>query len=875
MLVEKNGEMNGIDRIMRACQPPELDSGRVTRAIGVRSSLSPNCNSRMKRRHFRQIPSVKSLQARLRHANHTVTRAEHGRNRVSRISGGIPVGTEGRAVPCTRAYTAGQARRASIVDRFRLGAHRSHDCTILGLCARRCASARGRSGVAIRQATHGSADGHGPSRHPCAVQTSPHWHLRDRPERQELLGLRRRGRGRAHLLLVLRSAQRSSDRALWIRTAPWVNNAYAWNNASNMIFIDQPATTGLSYTKLVPGYVNPSTDSLVVLPDETCPEYAQDFGTCGTYSAPNVTLTANSTESAAKNFYRTLQGFMGAFPQYSREDFHFATESYGGRYGPVFNEYIEQQNAHAAHKIKLKSVMIGNGWYDPALQYAAYYNFTVSPGNTYDYRPFNSSVEEMMAAIGAFQNFSESSSTVSNAFSNTGDDGRESGTIEDVRSLLDQGVQVVMYAGDADYNCNWLGGEAVAERVQHKGFDQAGYADLKTSDGVAHGQVKQSGQFSFVRIYESGHEVPFYQPLASLEMFERILNGTDLATGTRKVSKGSSYKTNGPAKSTFREGNATVQFEVLPADATYNHTTNAPNKSSSNTTTSMLGELRQAVRTGEMFRARYSSQRLFKLRNQGSSRLEGEVMAGSFWRVQRPPRGKPKTKKFRNSDFAFASGAAGNATNLPESLPLLTTNPTPPSSSHLASLLRRWLSSPRHVQFRGDRADTGASSGQSENTSCSRKPRAQSKHRYQHLNCMTHTLFQICYCFRLLRTKAGLTWDSQIYAGIVRTTRSEVVKEEQVVGSQRAACVWFRSTLFRRSHWLRWHRFWCAWLARRFAEEFGKRICGCRRLMMRATIARRLHARRSRADARRRCDRHPLALSCRWRLQRRSGAFAR
>ncbi|GAC74876.1 serine carboxypeptidases [Moesziomyces antarcticus T-34] len=467
-----------------------------------------------------------------------------------------------------------------------------------------------------------------------------------------------------------------------------VNNAYAWNNASNMIFIDQPATTGLSYTKLIPGYVNPSTDSLVVLPDETCPEYAQDFGTCGTYSAPNVTLTANSTESAAKNFYRTLQGFMGAFPQYSREDFHFATESYGGHYGPVFNEYIEQQNAHAAHKIKLKSVMIGNGWYDPALQYAAYYNFTVSPGNTYDYRPFNSSVEEMMynnmfgsgncldqirdcyatgtnqvcstadtfcannvesildnyanrdeydirelspdpfpysfyvdylnkpevqAAIGAFQNFSESSSTVSNAFSNTGDDGRESGTIEDVRSLLDQGVQVVMYAGDADYNCNWLGGEAVADRVQHKGFDQAGYADLKTSDGVAHGQVKQSGQFSFVRIYESGHEVPFYQPLASLEMFERILNGTDLATGTRKVSKGSSYTTNGPAKSTYREGNATVQFEVLPADATYNHTTNAPNKSSSNTTTSMLGELRQAVRTGEMFRARYSSQRLFKL----------------------------------------------------------------------------------------------------------------------------------------------------------------------------------------------------------------------------------------------------------------------
>lgn len=470
-----------------------------------------------------------------------------------------------------------------------------------------------------------------------------------------------------------------------------VNNPYAWNNASNMIFIDQPATTGLSYTKLVPGYVDPSTESLVVLPNQTCPEYAQAYGTCGTYSAPNVTLTANSTESAAKNFYRTLQGFMGAFPQYSREDFHFATESYGGHYGPVFNEYIEQQNARnesGAHAIKLKSVMIGNGWYSPEVQYAAYYNFTVSPGNSYDYRPFNSSVEEMMynnmfgpgncldrirdcyatgtnqvcatadtfcasnvesildtyanrdeydirelspdpfpytfyvdylntagfqKAIGAFQNFSESSSTVSDAFSNTGDDGRESGTIEDVRSLLDQGIQVVMYAGDADYNCNWLGGEVIAEQVGHKGFSQAGYADLKTSDGVVHGQVKQSGQFSFVRIYESGHEVPFYQPLASLEMFERVLNGTDLATGKEKVSQNSTYRSSGPAKSTYREGNSTVQFEVLPADATYNHTTNAPNKISNTSSEAATEASRRAKRAGEMLRSRYSFQRAFML----------------------------------------------------------------------------------------------------------------------------------------------------------------------------------------------------------------------------------------------------------------------
>jgi carboxypeptidase C (cathepsin A) len=35
--------------------------------------------------------------------------------------------------------------------------------------------------------------------------------------------------------------------------------------------------------------------------------------------------------------WKTLQGFMGAFPQYSRNGFSFTTESYGGHYGPVFN----------------------------------------------------------------------------------------------------------------------------------------------------------------------------------------------------------------------------------------------------------------------------------------------------------------------------------------------------------------------------------------------------------------------------------------------------------------------------------------------------------------------------------------------------------
>ncbi|KAL2074607.1 hypothetical protein VTL71DRAFT_8385 [Oculimacula yallundae] len=433
-----------------------------------------------------------------------------------------------------------------------------------------------------------------------------------------------------------------------------VNNPYSWSNVSNMIYIDQPTQVGFSYSIPINGYVDPSSNLIVALSNATCPDYALDFGTCGTYSSPNQTLTANTTGGAAPNFWKTLQGFMGAFPQYSRNGFHFSSESYGGHYGPIFNQYIKEQNAKnisGAHQISLETVLIGNGWYDPLIQYQAYYNFTVSPGNTYDYSPYNASVQSQLynnlygpgncvdqtkdcaarglnaiceaadkfcanhvetvygkylgrdeydmrellpdpfpysfyesylntpkvqAAIGAFQNFSTSSNTVYAAFTATGDDNREYGTVEALRKLVEQNITVMLYAGDADYNCNWLGNEAVAEKVAVPGFDRAGYTNVTTSDSIVHGQVKQAGKFSFVRVYESGHEVPFYQPLAALEIFERAIHGKDIATGGEKPGVG--YLSVGTKKSEYREGNSTMQFEVLPSNATYNYTTNAPNK---------------------------------------------------------------------------------------------------------------------------------------------------------------------------------------------------------------------------------------------------------------------------------------------------------
>lgn len=170
------------------------------------------------------------------------------------------------------------------------------------------------------------------------------------------------------------------------------------SNVSNMLFIDHPAQVGFSYSDPIPGYIS-SSGSIIELPDETCPHYAHQ---CGTYSYPSPAYTANSTRNSAPSMWKTVQGFTGAFPKYSRSGFNFATESYGGHYGPVYNQsvglvraqlkrdctdrtrYIEEQNdlidageLPGAHRINLETVLIGNGWYDPLLQYESYYNFSV------------------------------------------------------------------------------------------------------------------------------------------------------------------------------------------------------------------------------------------------------------------------------------------------------------------------------------------------------------------------------------------------------------------------------------------------------------------------------------------------------------------
>lgn len=432
------------------------------------------------------------------------------------------------------------------------------------------------------------------------------------------------------------------------------NNEYAWNSESNLLIVDQPVTTGFSYSEVGPVIMD--TRGIVVkeLEDNKCPDDTHFFETCATLSLPSKTKAPKSTSQAAPAMWKTVQGFLGAFPELENAPITIATESYGGHYAPTFATYFLEQNdknVEGAILLNLKSVMIGNGWYDPKVQYMAFYNFTVSPGNTYDLKPFSkekgedlytqvfghgmcldliedcyrtnsasvcrkadgfcaSSVEQFLTrhahrdeydirqvdpdrfpysryasylneahvlkAIGAFQNYTESSDLIWKSFSKTGDDARRRGSISKLRELVKRGITVTLYAGDADYNCNWLGGEIVAEKVGGASFSKAGYQNITSKNKDVPGQVKQHGRFSFARIYYSGHEVPFYQPIAASELHHRTVHGLDLATGQEAVSDG--YVTKGSPKSKFREGGDTVQHHIAKTGSLYDFKKHIPVK---------------------------------------------------------------------------------------------------------------------------------------------------------------------------------------------------------------------------------------------------------------------------------------------------------
>jgi len=167
----------------------------------------------------------------------------------------------------------------------------------------------------------------------------------------------------AHLFFLMVKARRSSDKErviFWFNGGPGCSSfdgAFmesgpfrvdgkgglkliegGWEEYATVIFVDQPAGTGLSYTA-----TNKYVESL--------------------------------TESSDQ-FVEFLRNFYEVFPEYKAMDTYLTGESYAGQFIPYIANAILGSNLG----VPLRGAAIGNGWIDGRTQYPSFVPFGVKMG---------------------------------------------------------------------------------------------------------------------------------------------------------------------------------------------------------------------------------------------------------------------------------------------------------------------------------------------------------------------------------------------------------------------------------------------------------------------------------------------------------------
>ncbi|KAL2507495.1 Serine carboxypeptidase-like 48 [Forsythia ovata] len=99
-----------------------------------------------------------------------------------------------------------------------------------------------------------------------------------------------------------------------------------------------------------------------------------------------------------------------------------------------------------------------------------------------------------------------------------------------VPALLQNGVKLLVYAGEYDLICNWLGNSRWVDAMVWSGqkdFVSAPFVPFRV-DEVEAGLQKSHELLTFLKVHNAGHMVPMDQPKASLEMLQRWMQGIPL-----------------------------------------------------------------------------------------------------------------------------------------------------------------------------------------------------------------------------------------------------------------------------------------------------------------------------------------------------------
>ncbi|XP_021295806.1 serine carboxypeptidase-like [Herrania umbratica] len=356
----------------------------------------------------------------------------------------------------------------------------------------------------------------------------------------------------------------SSELALFYENGPFtiadnmslIWNQYGWDMASNLLYVDQPIGTGFSY----------SSDRRDIRHNEA--EVSNDL-----YDFLQA-FFAEHPEFEKNDFYITGESYAGHYIP------AFAARVHQGN------------KAKDGIHINLKGFAIGNGLTDPAIQYKAYTDYALDMGliKNSDYNRINKLVPVCEMAIklcgtdgtiSCMASYFVCNAIFSGIMALAGDtnyydirkkcegslcydfsnmetflnqesvrDALGVGSIDFVScsptvyqamlvdwmrnlevgipALLEDGIKLLVYAGEYDLICNWLGNSRWVHAMEWSGQKEfvASPEVPFVVDGSEAGVLKTHGPLGFLKVHDAGHMVPMDQPKAALEMLKRWTKGT-------------------------------------------------------------------------------------------------------------------------------------------------------------------------------------------------------------------------------------------------------------------------------------------------------------------------------------------------------------
>ncbi|KEH29969.1 putative carboxypeptidase C [Medicago truncatula] len=332
-------------------------------------------------------------------------------------------------------------------------------------------------------------------------------------------------------------------------------NDYGWDKASNIIYIDQPIGTGFSYTSddsdIRHDQTSISNDLYDFLQEffKQHPEFVKnDFYITGEsyagHFAPALASRIRRGNKDKEGIIINLKGFaVGngmtnpriqylAYPQYALDMKLIAKEDQDdiNKLMPKCHDAIKTCEAGGKESCLLAFKQC-EGVTNDILSIAGNINHydirkTCHGDLCYDFsnvmKLLNEKTVKDALGVGDIE-FVSCSKIVYDALQQDWMKNHE----VDIPSLLEEGIKVLIYVGEFDLLCNWLGNSNWVHAMEWSGRNQ--FVAAKTVpflvDGAKAGLLNSYGPLSFLKVNDAGHMVPMDQPKAALQMLVNWMQG--------------------------------------------------------------------------------------------------------------------------------------------------------------------------------------------------------------------------------------------------------------------------------------------------------------------------------------------------------------